>query len=298
MLKIERIDEENDLLQTHEVTDKKTSLRAAIYARVSTEDQAQKGFSLDAQVAKLESYCLAKGWEVSKKYIDDGYSGRDENRPKYQEMLADRDNWDIMIVLKMDRIHRNSVNFALMMDKLNGWDKGFASVQEAFDSTTAMGRFVMDIIQRIAQLESEQISERVKVGMTQKAKEGKGYLGFNIPFGYNYEEGRLIINSDEAKIVKLIFQSYLSGMSIINIVDNLNNHDIHTKTGKKWGKQTIAKILKNPIYCGIKHWKNILHEDAHEKIIDIRTFNRIQQLRVDRIKNTKQNKSAFQIIKE
>ena len=65
-----------------------------------------------------------------------------------------------------------------------------------------MGRFVMDIIQRIAQLESEQISERVKVGMTQKAKSGVGYLGFNIPYGYDYKNGELVLNPHEAKIVK------------------------------------------------------------------------------------------------
>ena len=77
----------------------------------------------------------------------------------------------------MDRIHRNSKNFTQMMDDLNGWKKQFNSMQEKFDTTSAMGRFVMDIIQRIAQLESEQIGERVKVGMTQKAKKGSGYLG-------------------------------------------------------------------------------------------------------------------------
>jgi DNA invertase Pin-like site-specific DNA recombinase len=211
-------------------------------------------------------------------------------------MLRDRDRWDIIVVLKMDRIHRNSVNFAIMMDQLKTWQKGFASIQEAFDTTTAMGRFVMDIIQRIAQLESEQISERVKIGMAQKAKSGQGYLGFNIPYGYDYQNGELILNPNESKIVKMIFQMYLAGNSISTIVELLNNRGVSTKKGKRWGKQTISKILKNPLYCGIKHLQDILHSGSHVKIIDIPTFNQIQQLRVDRIRNSKHNKDLFKIV--
>ena len=93
-------------------------------------------------------------------------------------MMSEIEKWDVLVVLKMDRIHRNSINFTLMMNVLKDAGKEFNSMQESFDTTTAMGRFVMDIIQRIAQLESEQIGERVKVGMTQKAKKGKGLLGF------------------------------------------------------------------------------------------------------------------------
>ena len=299
MIKLKTVNNEKEIEDDADQTIiKKQPIRAALYTRVSTEDQAKKGFSLAAQKEKLRAYCRAKGWKVIKEYMDDGYSGRDENRPGYRKMLEDRDTWEILVILKMDRIHRNSVNFASMMDKLKTWEKGFASVQESFDSTTAMGRFVMDIIQRIAQLESEQISERVKLGMTQKAKSGKGYLGFNIPYGYDYFDGKLVLNGDEAKIVKMIFQSYLAGMSIRAIVKLLNNRGVMTKTGKRWAKQTVATILKNPVYCGIKHWQDILHDDAHNKIIDIQTFNKIQSLRVSRIRNSKQNKGAFEIVND
>jgi DNA invertase Pin-like site-specific DNA recombinase len=295
MIKIERL-EEKAKQNKNVKKNKKSLLKVAIYTRVSTEDQARKGFSLGAQRERLLSYCKAKKWLVVGEYIDDGYSGRNENRPEYKRMFDELDNWDIIVILKMDRIHRNSVNFALMMDKLKNWDKGFVSVQEAFDTTTAMGRFVMDIIQRIAQLESEQLSERVKVGMTQKARAGDGYLGFNIPYGYDYRNGELILNHSEAKIVKMIFQLYLTGNSIGSIVKQLNNWGVSTKRGKRWGKQTVATILKNPIYCGIKHWKDILHKGNHTSIIDVPTFNKIQQLRVTRIRNLKQNKNAFKIV--
>jgi len=129
--------------------------RVAIYARVSTEDQAKEGFSLDAQRERLSAFCRAQGWSVAKEYVDDGHSGRDVKRPAYQAMMTERDAWEKVLVIKMDRIHRNSRNFMEMMDDLRRWGKDFVSATESLDTSTAMGRFVMDIIQRIAQLESE-----------------------------------------------------------------------------------------------------------------------------------------------
>jgi len=158
-------------------------LRAAIYTRVSTEDQAKEGFSLDAQLDKLRAYCKARDWVIVDEYIDDGFSGRNVKRPAYNSMIENMEKWDLLLVLKMDRIHRNSKNFMLMMEFLNKNDKEFVSMSESFDTSTAMGRFVMSIIQLIAQLESEQIGERVYIGMEQKARTNGGVLGFNIPYG-------------------------------------------------------------------------------------------------------------------
>jgi DNA invertase Pin-like site-specific DNA recombinase len=225
-------------------------------------------------------------------FIDDGYSGRDENRPAYQQMLAEREGWDVLVVMKMDRIHRNSKNFTVMMDKLKKWSKEFTSMQESFDTTTAMGRFVMDIIQRIAQLESEQIGERVYTGMEQKAKERRGYLGFNIPYGYNYEDGELIINEDEAKIVKEIFESYLKNKTIGQIKDFLNERKIPTKRKNKWAKMTVQAILRNPIYCGYYHWNsNDLQKEEHESIINVSLFNQVQRKRFVSIRNKNMRKN-------
>ncbi len=266
--------------------------RAIIYTRVSTEDQAKDGFSLEAQKERLRSYCSAKGWDVVKEYMDDGYSGRDESRPAYQQMFEERDNWDILVVLKMDRIHRNSRNFTVMMEKLKSWGKEFTSMQESFDTTTAMGRFVMDIIQRIAQLESEQIGERVKIGMTQKAKEGKGYLGFNIPYGYDYKDGKLIINQWEANIVKEIFRTYKEEATFSEIVNNLNERNIPTKRNRKWAKSTVLSILKNPVYCGYYHWEDFLIKENHKPIIDVTLFNQVQEKRGKTIRNKISRKST------
>jgi site-specific DNA recombinase len=108
----------------------------------------------------------------------------------------------------------------------------------------------------------------------------------------------LELNPEESKVVKMIFQLYQGGYSIGMIVRHLNGLGILTKHGRTWSKQTIATILKNPLYCGIKHWEEILHENSHMKIIDVKTFNEIQKIRVDRIRNSKQNKHAFKLVKD
>src|SRR5207247_4980597 len=92
------------------------TVRVAIYTRVSTEDQAKEGFSLGAQRERLHAYCLARDWAVAATYIDDGHSGRNTKRPAYQRMMAERDHWDAIVVIKMDRIHSNARNFMERID--------------------------------------------------------------------------------------------------------------------------------------------------------------------------------------
>ncbi|UCD13562.1 MAG: recombinase family protein [Thermoplasmatales archaeon] len=270
-------------------------VRAAIYTRVSTEDQAKEGFSLDAQLDKLKSYCKARDWIIAEKYIDDGYSGRNVKRPAYNRMMKELDKWDTLLVIKMDRIHRNSKNFMFMMENLKKEGKEFVSMTESLDTSTAMGRFVMDIIQRIAQLESEQIGERVYIGMEQKARTNSGLLGFNIPYGYNYSNGKLTINKDEEKHVNRIFEMYLNGLSMKKIADQLNTEHIHTKQNKTWGSQTISLILKNPLYCGYLHWEDYLNPGNHEPIIDKDEFNKVQEIIKQRNLKTKHKSKVFTI---
>jgi DNA invertase Pin-like site-specific DNA recombinase len=149
---------------------------------------------------------------------------------------------------------------------------------ESLDTSTAMGRFVMDIIQRIAQLESEQIGERVYIGMEQKAKINGGMLGFNIPYGYDYINGKLRLNSNEAATVKDMYSWYLSGKSIGEISKLLNDAKLPTKKGRVWAKKTISTILKNPLYCGYLHWEGYVNKSDHESIIELQDFDKVQNL--------------------
>ncbi len=268
--------------------------KVAIYARVSTEDQAKEGFSLASQLEKLRSYCKARGWKIAGEYIDDGYSGRNTNRPAYKKMMEDMSKWDVLLVMKMDRIHRNSKNFMLMMEELRKKGKEFVSMTESLDTSTAMGRFVMDIIQRIAQLESEQIGERVYDGMRQKARQGAGMLGSPPPYGYAYNNGSLVVVGEEANVVKKMYEMYLGGHSLKEIEDWLNEEKIKTKKGGEWTKKTVARILSNPVYCGYIEWDDILFKGMHDAIISIEEFNMVQKLKWEKAKR----KGKVFVIKE
>ncbi len=250
----------------------------ALYTRVSTEDQAKEGFSLDAQLDRLQAYCKARGWEVASTYVDDGHSGRNVKRPAYQKMMDEKDKWDAILVIKMDRIHRNARNFMEMMDNLQKWGKDFVSATESLDTSTAMGRFVMDIIQRIAQLESEQIGERVYMGMSQKAKSGNGILGSPEPYGYRISEGRYYILEPEAEVVREIFRRYCNGETLEDIRCALFKKGVATRASKGWSKMGLSHILHNPVYAGVLRWDGIIRSDDHPAVIDVETYNEVQRI--------------------
>lgn len=252
--------------------------KIAIYTRVSTEDQAKEGFSLEDQLSRLRHHCLGQGWEIQGEYIDDGYSGRNTKRPKYKEMLENMTLWDAIVVYKMDRIHRNSKNFMVMMENLQKHKKDFVSATESLDTSNAMGRFVMDIIQRIAQLESEQIGERTYSGMTRKAIEllnkindpefRKNTLGQQIPFGYIRNNGSYKENPKEIEIIKQVFNQYSIGKSIWNICKKLN---LKYSSVQYW--------LKNPFYVGYAHYLNLLWRHPYTPAISIDLWNNVQNKR-------------------
>jgi DNA invertase Pin-like site-specific DNA recombinase len=218
---------------------------------------------------KLRAYADSQGWVIAREYVEDGYSGRDVKRPAYQQMMAERDQWDILLVLKIDRIHRNSRNFMGMMDDLGRWGKDFVSATESLDTGTATGRFVADMLQRIAQLESEQTGERVHMGMRQAAEEGK-FLGMSDPYGYRYdpEAKNLIVVAEEAKVVREIFHMYYEGRESMQAIANiLNARAVPTKKGRQWSKRQVFRILRCPLYEGTGHWEDVLSPNSHEAII-------------------------------
>lgn len=266
-------------------------MRAAIYVRVSTEEQAAEGYSIDAQKLILEDYCIAEGWDVAGIYQDDGYSGRNTKRPAYRRMMMEIDSWDLILVIKMDRIHRNSRNFMNMMEELNKKGKMFVSSSEALDTTNALGRFVVDMIQRIAQLESEQIGERTYVGMREKAEtleESESYkrtMGFNPPFGYTINEGSLKSVPKELDVVRKIFNDYMSGMTMDAICFDLNRSGDLTRKGNAWNKFSLRNILHNPVYAGYMRWEELLIKHDAETVLSPEEFNNIQELIASKVRD-------------
>lgn len=266
-------------------------MRAAIYVRVSTEEQAAEGYSIDAQKELLQDYCLVEGWDVAGVYEDDGFSGRNDKRPAYRRMMAEMDSWDLILVIKMDRIHRNSRNFMNMMEVLDRHGKMFVSQSESLDTTNALGRFVVDMIQRLAQLESEQIGERTHMGMREKAEtledatEGKRTMGFTPPFGYRLENGALKEDEDELPVVKRMFDEYAEGRTVDEICWTLNREGILTRRGNPWNKRNMSTILHNPVYAGFMRWEDVLIRHPAAVAVTSEEFNAVQELMASRIRD-------------
>ncbi len=266
-------------------------MRAAIYVRVSTEEQAAEGYSIDAQKEMLNDWCIVEGWDVAAVYEDDGYSGRNDNRPAYRRMMSEMDRWDVMVVIKMDRIHRNSRNFMEMMDLLEKNDKKFVSSSESLDTSNALGRFVVDMIQRLAQLESEQIGERTYMGMREKAEtldnvtSGKRTMGFTPPFGYTLADGALKENPEELDAVIRIFSDYRSGDSMDDIAYSLNRDHILTRRGNPWTKRSISHIMHNPVYAGYMRWDGMFLKHHAKTAISPLEFNLLQEMMSSKVRD-------------
>jgi len=238
----------------------------AVYIRVSTEDQAREGFSLPAQLKKLRAYCVSQDWKIQGEYIDDGYTGKNMRRPKYKEMFDNIDRWDGILVLKMDRIHRNHKNFLNMMDQLMKQGKEFISSMESFNTNTAMGRFVAGILQGVAELESGQNAERVTMAMVQKAQDIQaGWVGHRLAFGYKLNDGEIIELPDRLEIIKKVFKLYSEGNTM---------HQISKITGKAWSQ--IRYWLNNIWYVGYEQWGNCFKLIDIEPVISLDLWNVVQ----------------------
>lgn len=196
-------------------------MTVALYIRVSTDEQAEQGFSLDAQQEKLILYCKSKGWDDYKLYIDDGYTGTNTHRPALNRMLRHIEDKKIHFVLvyKLDRLSRKQKDILeLIEDKFEKNNVSFNSHQEMIDTSTPFGKAMLGVLAVFAQLDRDMIIERLTVGRRQRVSEGKWYGG-RVPFGYAWDKElqQLHIVPEEARLVKEIYRMYLEGHSRLSI---------------------------------------------------------------------------------
>jgi len=164
-------------------------MRAISYIRVSTEEQALNGVSLDAQEEKIRAYCVAKEWDLIRVVRDEGYSAKDLNRPGIQEIIegCKKKDFEVVVILKLDRLTRSVKDLGyLVEDVFKKNDVAFSSLQDNFDTATANGRMVMNILATFAQWERDIISERTRDAMQFMRKDMK--LIGAVPFGYDCRE--------------------------------------------------------------------------------------------------------------
>lgn len=253
--------------------------KVALYVRVSTTSQLEEGYSIEEQKAKLESYCDIKDWHIYKVYTDGGFSGSTTERPALEQLIKDAQSklFDTVLVYKLDRLSRSQKDTLYLIEDIflkNNIE--FVSLLENFDTSTPFGRAVIGLLSVFAQLEREQIKERMQLGKLGRAKAGKSMMWAKTSYGYNYdkETGSMTVNEYEALAVKEIYSSYLAGMSITKLRDKINQ-----EYPKKpaWSYRTIRGILANPVYCGLNQYKGQTFQGTHKAIISLDDFEQTQR---------------------
>ena len=264
-------------------------METAIYCRVSTEEQAQEGFSIRAQEQKLKEFAKIKDWSIYKIYMDEGISGKNlVERPAMLEMIEDVNNGTVknVLVFKIDRLTRSTADLIYLVDLFNQQDCAFNSLTESIDTQTPSGRMFLKIIGIFAEFERENIIERSKVGIERKVREGYA-IGGHTSYGYKRPIGQKIqtIKDDEAAIVREIFDMYVNqGVSITEITRRLNVRKILSKYDTAWGATGVRRLLSNCNYIGeVRHHVNDNEreysvEGKHEAIISRELFDNAQKL--------------------
>lgn len=253
--------------------------KVALYVRVSTTSQLEEGYSIEEQKAKLESYCDIKDWHIYKVYTDGGFSGSTTERPALEQLIKDAQSklFDTVLVYKLDRLSRSQKDTLYLIEDIflkNNIE--FVSLLENFDTSTPFGRAVIGLLSVFAQLEREQIKERMQLGKLGRAKSGKSMMWAKTSYGYNYNKdtGTMTVNEYEALAVKEIYASYLAGMSITKLRDKINEE--YPKQ-PAWSYRTIRGILANPVYCGLNQYKGQTFQGTHKAIISLDDFEQTQR---------------------
>ena len=230
-----------------------TTLKAAIYIRVSTQYQVDRA-SLPVQREELTNYAkYALDITDCVVFEDAGYSAKNTDRPDYQRMMARvrTGEFSHLLVWKIDRISRNLLDFAAMYAELKKLGIVFVSKNEQFDTSSAMGEAMLKIILVFAELERNMTSERVSAVMLSRANDGT-WNGGKVPFGYAYDKDskQFSIIEDEAQVVLHIYDLYESVKSLTTVAKSLNEKGVRSRTGKPWNPTTVRTMLTNPFYAG------------------------------------------------
>lgn len=280
-------------------------VRVAIYARVSTEEQAEHGYSIDAQLETLRNYCKMHGKLLTKEYVDRGVSGKSINgRYELQRMLRDAKNheFDEVVVWKISRLARKTIDLLRIVEELSKYNISFRSFSENFETETPMGKFALQMMGAVGELERNTIVDNVRMGMKQRAREGKwnggvvlGYKSISVDAkGKRSKETKLVIVDEEAVIIRKIFELYASGKGLKAIANQINYEGYKTKKGNTFGTDSVKQILLNPIYIGeirfnrFEEWnerrrkgknENFIQEQGnHQPIISLELWDKVQAI--------------------
>lgn len=276
--------------------------RCVIYVRVSSDEQAKGQFtSLDAQ-RERSMHAIAMhegdGWVHTATIQDPGFSGKDMNRPGIQELTrrVKANEFDILLTYRIDRVSRSIMAFYDFYTVLQEHGVELVSLTESFDTSSTVGRLMLNIVLSFAQYERELIQERTSHKMQQHAEHGF-WTGSAIPFGYKLvakgpKERKLVPQPSEAKVILRIFDMYVALQNVQAICELLDRDGVRTRArvlqrkdgskrntgGYPFYKTRVFGILKNPLYAGRIRYAGKVYDGQHPAIVPARTFETVQRL--------------------
>lgn len=243
-------------------------MKISIYIRVSTEDQAKEGYSLEVQREYLEDFAKRENLEIFKVYQDDGISGYTIERPALKQLFKDakQKEFDLVLVYKIDRFSRNLKDMLNLVDELSFYGIGFKSATEPFDTTTSAGKLMFQQLGSFAEFERNRIAERVLPGMVKGVQQGNWQGARYAPYGYRYNKERKLLEIDEqeAKVVKLIYTKFLCDKSVFAITEYLTKKGYRNRKGNIFSTKLIGDILKNRIYTGKLVWNRHYYDKTQK----------------------------------
>lgn len=214
------------------------------YARVSTEEQAREGISLEAQKARIEAWALANDTRLIGFYEDAGVSGsKSENREGLQRAIGQAcDRRAIMVVCSLSRFSRSTRDTLALAERLEKAGADLVSLSERIDTTSASGKMVFRMLAVLNEFERDQISERTAAALRHKRNQRQAYSP--TPYGFDRICDLLVINHDEQRVIEEILELREEGWSLRQIAERLNHEAVPAKNGGKWFGSTLRSVIQ------------------------------------------------------
>ncbi len=253
-----------------------------LYVRVSTQEQAEKGWSIEGQIAELYKFCDAHAdWKVRWVLKDPGYTAANLERPGIHRILeiVQEGRLDVVVVWRYDRLSRDNLDFPLLLHIFRKHNADVVSATEPAPGTdTPYGEFVVGMIGLMATLERKMIAMRVRLGLRTRAKRGLWHGG-PVPYGYAYDRdtGRLVRNEPEAGVVRLAFDTYAQVGRIHILKETLQRTRVTDRRGKAWGVPALRTMLGHRLYAGTLALGGVEVEDASLALVPRDLFERCRR---------------------
>ncbi|MDI3311392.1 MAG: recombinase family protein [Thermoanaerobacterium sp.] len=286
----------------------------ALYVRVSTEEQAREGYSIENQVDRLSAYAKFQGWQNVEIFADEGRSAKDMNRPEMKRLikLIKQDKVSIVATLFVDRLSRNLLDMLQFVELCEKHNTAYVCAALNFDTSTPIGRMVLQILAAFAEFENSMKATTVKSNMTNIVEKKKRYLALP-PFGYEFDEHKnLVIVPEEAEWIQKAADMFIAGHGYRAVAKWLNDNGLTTKKGVSWTASTVRQMLTNELYIGQliwnrryydkngkMHWRDpsewITHENAHPAILSDEQWAEINKRITRRMPKGGQKQSKYRL---